>query len=61
MTPIEPPRERRCERCGRQETWEEQRETWVADGEDGPRARGEPHCVHVWNITGTYNPLSGSS
>lgn len=60
MVPIEPPRQRQCERCGRQETWHDERETWVAASEERDH-RGEPHCVHVWNITGSYNPLSGNS
>jgi len=53
---IDPPRERECERCGRTERWDEDRETWVG----GAERPGEPHCVHVWDITGTYNPLAES-
>jgi len=60
MSAIEPPQRRRCERCGREEAWNDEAGTWVAaDTEDD--CRGDPHCVHVWNITGSYNPLSGNS
>ena len=54
MTTVHPPDARACERCGRREVWSEERETWVATDED---TRGNPHCVHVWDITGTYNPV----
>jgi hypothetical protein len=54
METVSPPDERRCERCGRVERWDEEQETWVAAETDGT-----PHCVHEWDITGTYNPLDG--
>ncbi len=53
MAVLEPPTRRACERCDRTEVWSDERGTWVADGDD----RGNPHCVHVWDITGTYNPV----
>jgi hypothetical protein len=56
MTAIDPPRERHCERCGRAEQFDDDSETWVGD----PSNPGDPHCVHVWDITGTYNPVTGS-
>lgn len=55
MTDIDPPDRRSCERCGREEVWSDGRGTWVvADGADP----GNPHCVHAWDITGTYNPVA---
>lgn len=57
MTLIDPPDARTCERCGRAEVWSDDRETWVAaDPDDG--AAGNPHCVHVWDITGNYRPIA---
>jgi hypothetical protein len=57
MVRIEPPKERRCERCGRVETWDKEAGTWVAHAAD----RGEAHCVHIWDITGSYNPIGNAS
>lgn len=54
MAILEPPEERTCERCGRREVWSDDSGTWVARSEDD---RGRPHCVHVWDVTGTYNPI----
>jgi len=58
MTTVTPPRRRECERCGRTEVWDEKRGGWTAAEVDGARLRGEPHCLHEWDITGTYNPLT---
>ncbi len=58
MDGIAPPNERRCERCGRVEHWDDSVGTWVAAAHNGTHHRGEPHCVHEWNITGSYNPLA---
>lgn len=57
MTTITPPNERTCTRCGRTEVWDEQAETWVAAEVDGTRRVGTPHCLHVWDISGSYNPI----
>jgi hypothetical protein len=51
---LQPPRERVCERCGRHDVWSDERGTWVAASDD---ERGNAHCVHAWDITGTYNPV----
>ncbi|PSP18660.1 hypothetical protein BRC62_02665 [Halobacteriales archaeon QH_10_67_13] len=50
---IVPPTERSCERCGRRERWDDDEQTWR-----GLTPPGTPHCLHEWDITGTYNPLS---
>ncbi len=54
MEAIIPPRNRRCERCGRVDSWDSDAQTWVAANE-----RGSPHCLHEWDINGTYNPVEG--
>jgi len=59
MPIIIPPRERACERCGRREVWDDRKETWVAGDANG-KSRGTPHCLHEWDITGTYNPIEGT-
>jgi len=57
MVRIDPPKARSCERCGREEAWSEDRATWVAKDPDDPATVGNPHCVHVWDVTGAYNPV----
>ncbi|WP_181687181.1 HEWD family protein [Halorhabdus salina] len=58
MTKIEPPRERACERCGRREVWDVGRQVWRALEEDGDRKVGRAHCLHEWDINGTYSPIA---
>lgn len=57
MTSIEPPTERICERCGRKDIWDEDSETWVAATEGGTQRVGTAYCLHVWDISGSYNPI----
>lgn len=57
MPMVDPPTERVCERCGRTDVWDEEKETWVAASEDGEKQVGNPHCLHEWDINGAYNPL----
>jgi hypothetical protein len=54
---IVPPSERRCERCGRRDVWDEEAENWVVATADGERQSGRPGCIHEWDINGTYNPI----
>jgi hypothetical protein len=39
------------------EVWSETEQTFVAGTVDGEKRRGEPHCLHEWDINGEYNPL----
>jgi len=63
MSELRKPDERECERCGRREVWDDDRDTWrVADGDDvadapGDGAVGAVHCVHEWDIDGSYRPI----
>jgi hypothetical protein len=59
-TAVQPPDVRRCEQCDRVERWDERTESWCIDSEDGTRRVGDPHCIHEWDITGSYNPLDSS-
>lgn len=53
MATIVPPRSRTCQRCGREDEWDEDAENWVVS-DDAP---GNPHCIHDWDINGNYNPI----
>lgn len=49
---IRKPTRRECERCGRREAWQEGSESWTIDAD----AIGDPHCIHEWDINGTFLP-----
>ncbi|WP_435358335.1 HEWD family protein [Haloarchaeobius sp. DFWS5] len=55
MTTLRKPTARECERCGRNEHWDDDVEAWrITDGDVG-----NPHCIHEWNIDGTFSPIDG--
>ncbi len=56
-TGLQTPSFRECERCGRSEHWDEDDETWRIREEDDERQVGNPHCIHEWNITGSFSPF----
>lgn len=56
-TALRTPTRRECERCGRSERWDENGETWRIREEDGERLVGNPHCIHEWDITGSFTPI----
>lgn len=51
MMTIDPPETRTCERCGRQENWENG--TWRVSKDKS----GQTYCIHEWDITGDYSPI----
>lgn len=57
MATIRTPRHRTCERCGRQERWDDEVESWRIAAESGERIVGDPYCIHEWDTTGTFNPV----
>lgn len=57
---IVPPTERECTSCGRRDVWDLETENWVIAREDGVRLVGNRHCIHEWDINGTYNPVAGA-
>jgi hypothetical protein len=61
MTRIDPPRERECERCGRQDVWDTDRGAWTIATDDGKRQTGTPRCLHEWDINGAYNPVENGA
>jgi len=57
MAEVIPPSERVCERCGRHDEWDDDAGTWRIVTEDSEKQVGNPHCLHEWDINGSYNPL----
>jgi hypothetical protein len=57
---LSPPTERECERCGRQDVWDERQREWTIATVDGERQVGDPYCIHEWDVTGAYNPFEGT-
>jgi hypothetical protein len=57
MQRMDPPTDRTCERCGRSETWDNDRSSWtIVEESDGKRV-GDVYCLHNWDINGAYNPI----
>jgi len=54
---VRTPTARVCERCGRAEHWDESLDAWQLVREDGEKQVGNPHCLHEWDINGTFNPV----
>lgn len=57
MTPISAPKERRCERCGRQDFWDENDDTWRIAVVNEEKQFGNAQCLHEWDINGSFNPI----
>ncbi|MFC6716722.1 HEWD family protein [Natrialbaceae archaeon GCM10025810] len=57
---LRKPTERECERCERAEVWDEELAAWQIAREDGEKLAGNPHCIHEWDINGTFNPVNGN-
>ena len=57
MTEVVPPEERTCERCGREDVWDETAQKWIVATTDGTSKHGTPHCLHEWDINGAFNPF----
>jgi len=57
---VRTPTARVCEICGRSEVWDEDLEAWQLAREDGEKQVGNPHCLHEWDINGTFNPVDES-
>ncbi|MDH5019848.1 HEWD family protein [Halobacterium rubrum] len=57
MTEIRTPSERECTRCQRHERWSDEDEQWRIDGDEA----GDVHCVHDWDVTGTFTTVPGDA
>jgi hypothetical protein len=56
---VNAPQLRVCERCGREERWDEEVDAWQLGLRNGEKVVGNPHCLHEWDINGSFNPLDG--
>ncbi len=56
---LKTPTVRVCEQCGREERWDDGAGSWRIARRDGRKETGRPHCIHEWDINGTFNPLNG--
>lgn len=54
MTELRRPTERTCLNCGRNEVWDGDAVNWVVGSDVG-----EVYCLHVWDITGEFSPVTG--
>lgn len=50
---IRAPSRRTCQDCGREEHWDADVENWRVSND----ALGDVHCIHAWDITGTFTPV----
>ncbi|MCU4924802.1 hypothetical protein OB905_02235 [Halobacteria archaeon AArc-dxtr1] len=57
---LRTPTARTCERCSRAERWDDYLEAWQLVVEDGEKCVGNPHCIHEWDINGTFNPTNNN-
>ncbi|AGB32227.1 hypothetical protein C488_11153 [Natrinema pellirubrum DSM 15624] len=57
-TQVRKPTARVCEECSRVERWDETLEAWQLALEDDEKQVGNPHCIHEWDINGTFNPVN---
>jgi hypothetical protein len=38
--------------------WDEADTTWRIEVDDGTKQSGNPHCLHEWDINGSFNPVN---
>ncbi len=55
---LNPPTERRCVRCGREDLWDEDVGDWTIRVVDGEKRAGDRFCLHEWDITGSHASIS---
>jgi hypothetical protein len=54
---LNPPKQRTCTRCGREDVWEEEVSDWTIKEVDGTKQSGDRFCMHEWDITGSHAPI----
>jgi hypothetical protein len=54
---LRKPTERTCERCGREETWDDGAGVWRVRTVGGDARPGNVYCIHEWDINGSFTPL----
>lgn len=55
---LNPPTERSCLRCGREDVWDDEVKDWTIRVVDGEKRAGDRFCLHEWDITGTHRPIN---
>ncbi|MFB6353462.1 MAG: HEWD family protein [Halobacteriales archaeon] len=55
---LNPPEQRTCVVCGREDVWDAEDGEWRIREVDGERQVGEPYCLHEWDITGNHRPIT---
>lgn len=55
-TELRTPQQRECERCERREVWDADDDCWRTAAENDERLTGNLHCIHEWDIDGTFRP-----
>ncbi|KYH25523.1 hypothetical protein HAPAU_21970 [Halalkalicoccus paucihalophilus] len=55
-TELRTPQRRECECCNRHEVWDANDSCWRIATEGGERLAGHRHCIHEWDIDGTFRP-----
>jgi hypothetical protein len=53
QTTLRHPTDRICERCGREEQWDDSVETWRVVDDNA----GSIYCIHEWDINGSFVPF----
>ncbi len=56
-TELRTPQKRACECCSRYEVWDTDDGFWKIATDDNERLTGNPHCIHEWDIDGTFRPF----
>lgn len=54
---LNPPTQRRCVVCGREDVWDGDDDEWRIRSEDGEKLAGDRFCMHEWDITGNHKPI----
>jgi len=53
QTTLRHPTDRTCQRCGREEQWDDSVETWRVVDDNA----GSIYCIHEWDINGSFVPF----
>jgi len=61
VSELRTPDRRECLRCGRTERWDPDDGTWTVATVDGERTVGGVHCIHEWDVTGSFEPVEEDS
>ena len=54
---LNPPEERTCLLCGREDVWDAAAGEWRIRTVDGEKRAGSRFCMHEWDVTGTHKPV----